>query len=83
MLLSCLPVSFFSDIVEGRMTVPEWAFLAEEIGLDGYDISIMFVRDHSAAALKRLREKCERSDLPLVMVTSYPDFTHPDSIVDP
>jgi sugar phosphate isomerase/epimerase len=79
MRLSCLPVSFFSDIVEGRMRVPDWARMAADIGLDGYDISILFVTDWSPAGLHELRSACEQSGLPLVMVTSYPDFTHPDA----
>ena len=78
MYLSCLPVSFFSEIVEGRMSVAAWARLAKDIGLDGYDISILFVKDRSPGGLKALRDDCGHSGLPLVMVTSYPDFTHPD-----
>jgi sugar phosphate isomerase/epimerase len=78
MRLSCLPVSFFSDIVEGRMSVPEWAQMATDIGLDGFDISILFVTDRSAASAGALRADIEAVGLPLVMVTSYPDFTHPD-----
>ncbi|NLE44576.1 MAG: sugar phosphate isomerase/epimerase [Chloroflexi bacterium] len=78
MKLSCLPVSFFSDIVEGRMSVGEWAQMGADLGLDGIDISILFVTDRSTEALISLRQEIERSGLGLVMVTSYPDFTHPD-----
>ena len=78
MQLSCLPVSFFSDIVDGRMTVPNWARMALEIGLDGFDMSILFVSDCSAAPVGVLRREVDQVGLPLVMVTSYPDFTHPD-----
>jgi sugar phosphate isomerase/epimerase len=79
MRLSCLPVSFFADIVGGRMTVPDWARMALEIGLDGFDISILFVADRSAAPVGALRSEIDQVGLPLVMVTSYPDFTHPDA----
>jgi sugar phosphate isomerase/epimerase len=79
MHLSCLPVSFFADIVEGRLSVPDWARMAADIGLDGYDVSILFVGDRSPDGLSALRSECEQSGLPLVMVTSYPDFTHPDA----
>ena len=78
MQLSCLPVSFFSGIVEGRMSVPEWARMASDIGLDGFDISILFVQDRSPASVVALRREIDMIGLPLVMVTSYPDFTHPD-----
>jgi sugar phosphate isomerase/epimerase len=60
------------------MSVPEWARTAASIGLDGYDVSILFVKERSPSELMALRAACERSGLPLVMVTSYPDFTHPD-----
>jgi hypothetical protein len=42
MKLSCLPVSFFSDITEGSMSVFEWAQMGASIGLDAIDISILF-----------------------------------------
>jgi hypothetical protein len=40
MKLSCLPVSFFSDIIEGRMTLGEWARIGASLGLDAVDFSI-------------------------------------------
>jgi sugar phosphate isomerase/epimerase len=73
-----LPVSFFSDIIEGRMTVGEWARMAAEIGLDAIDLSILFVPDHTPAALAELRQEIEDAGMSVTMVTSYPDFTHPD-----
>jgi sugar phosphate isomerase/epimerase len=78
MKLSCLPVSFFADIIEGRMTVPEWARMGATLGLDGIDLSILFVPDHSPAGLAALRRDIEATGIGVVMVTSYPDFTHPD-----
>ena len=78
MRLSCLPVSFFSDIIEGRLSVAEWAQMGKDIGLDGIDLSILFVPDRSAGAVSALRQEIERAGIELVMITSYPDFTHPD-----
>jgi len=78
MKLSCLPVSFFDDIIKGRMSVPEWARMGAELGLDGIDLSILFVPDHSPTALAALRRDIEASGLGVIMVTTYPDFTHPD-----
>lgn len=78
MQLSCLPVSFFSDIIAGRMTVREWARMGASLGLDGIDLSILFVRDRSRQAVKALRHEIEAAGTHVVMVTSYPDFTHPD-----
>lgn len=80
MKLSCLPVSFFSDIAEGRMPVAEWATMAAEIGLDAIDLSFLFVLDRTPPAVRRLREQIERAGMRVTMVTSYPDFTHPDEV---
>ena len=44
MKLSCLPVSLFPEIISGRMSVAEWAKLATEVGLDGLDLSVLFLR---------------------------------------
>ena len=78
MKLSCLPVSFFADIIEGRMRVAEWARMGAAVGLDGIDLSILFAPDRSAGALAALRGEIEAAGVRVVMVTTYPDFTHPD-----
>jgi sugar phosphate isomerase/epimerase len=79
MQLSCLPVSFFSDIIGGRMSVGEWARLGAAVGLDGIDLSILFVPDRSPGAVGALRREIEAAGIHVTMVTSYPDFTHPDA----
>jgi sugar phosphate isomerase/epimerase len=79
MKLSCLPVSFFTDIIAGRMSVGAWARMGAELGLDAIDLSILFVPDHSPAAVAALRREIEAQGIRVAMVTSYPDFTHPDA----
>ncbi len=79
MKLSCLPVSFFEQIFSGHMSVGEWARLGCELGLDAIDLSILFVPDRSAAGVAALREQIEAQGMRVAMVTSYPDFTHPDA----
>lgn len=80
MQLSCLPVSFFSEIISGRMSVAEWARMGAEIGLDAIDLSILFVPDRSPGALAKLRRSIETAGTQVAMITSYPDFTHPDPV---
>ena len=77
MQLSCLPVSFFDDLVEGRMTVAEWARMGAAVGLDAIDLSIAMVLDRTPSGLAALRRDLEAAKMSLTMVTSYPDFTHP------
>jgi sugar phosphate isomerase/epimerase len=78
MKLSCLPVSFFDEIIAGRMSVGEWAAMGAAIGLDAVDLSILFVPDHSPRALASMRREIDDAGTRVAMVTSYPDFTHPD-----
>jgi sugar phosphate isomerase/epimerase len=40
----------------------------------------MFIRNHTPKYLDQLRKELEAQDIQLVMVTSYPDFTHPDPV---
>ena len=53
MHLSCLPVSFFADILAGRMSVGAWARMGAELGLDAIDLSILFVPDRSPPRWRR------------------------------
>jgi len=78
MKVSCLPVSFFAKIIAGSMTVGEWAQMGARVGLDGIDISILFVQKRTRSYLRDMRCAIEDSGLRLVMITTYPDFTHPD-----
>lgn len=78
MQLSCLPVSFFADIIEGRMSIGEWARMGAELGLDAIDLSTLFIPDPSPQALSQIRRDIEAAGMQVGMVTSYPDFTHPD-----
>jgi sugar phosphate isomerase/epimerase len=80
MQLSCLPVSFFSDIIEGRMSVGQWARMGAEIGLDAIDLSTLFFPDRSPRAIAAVRQEIEAAGMRVAMVTSYPDFTHPDPL---
>ncbi|MCC7355492.1 MAG: sugar phosphate isomerase/epimerase [Anaerolineae bacterium] len=78
MQLSCLPVSFFRELVDGRMSVAEWARLGASIGLDAIDLSIAFVPDRSRSGVAALRRDIEAAGIGVTMLTTYPDFTHPD-----
>jgi len=79
MKLSCLPVSYFKDIIDGRMSVKEWALEGARAGLDGIDLSILFLKSRSPEYLEKLRKEIVESGVRVAMLTTYPDFTHPDS----
>ena len=79
MRLSCLPVSFFADLIDGRMPVAEWARMGRALGLDAIDLSILFVQPRSVEQARLLRRQIEDAGSRVAMVTTYPDFTHPDA----
>jgi sugar phosphate isomerase/epimerase len=78
MKLSCLPVSFFNDITSGKMSVAEWARLGAELKLDAVDLSILFLPDRTLETATAVRRQVEAAGTHVTMLTSYPDFTHPD-----
>ena len=46
--LSCLPVSFYGDLIEKRMTWSEWFKLAVNLNLDGIDFAIHLLNGHGS-----------------------------------
>lgn len=79
MKLSFLPVSFFKDIVQGRMTVLDWAQMAARHGLDAVDLSILFLPERTLAAAAAVRQQVADARLSVTMLCTYPDFTHPSA----
>jgi len=78
MKLSCLPVSFFSEITSGKMSVAEWARMGAGLKLDAVDLSILFLPERSLRAAEDVRQQVEAEGTSITMLTTYPDFTHPD-----
>lgn len=80
MKISLIPVSFFEDIICGKMTIGEWARIGKNAGLDGIDMSINFIKNHNPVYLGEIKKELSQTGIPLVMMTAYPDFTHPDRL---
>ena len=80
MKVSCLPVSIFDVINSGKMDIPEWSRAAKAIGYDGIDISIMFLKNRVPTYISALKAEVEAAGAPIIMMTTYPDFTHPDPV---
>ena len=80
MKLSIVPVSLFSKMVTGEITIAEWAAYAQKLGTDGFDISIMFFPNHTATAINRIKQELKDKNVTIrpTMVCCYPDFTNPD-----
>jgi sugar phosphate isomerase/epimerase len=71
-------VSYFGELIGGKMSVGQWANEAAGLGLDAIDLSILFLKSREPAYLKSMREEVEAAGLRVAMVTTYPDFTHPE-----
>lgn len=80
MKINCLPVSFFSAIQSGAISIREWASIARVADLDAIDLSIMLVANHTTTYLQQVKSDLASEERPIAMITTYPDFTHPDPV---
>ena len=74
--VSCLPVSLFQDFFCGNLTLEQWAEFAETIGLDYIDINRRCLMDSS---IDEVEKKAADLRLPVMMVTTYSDFSAPEA----
>lgn len=82
MKLSVLPVSFFSQLTTQQMSVAKWARTAQDLGADGFDVSIMFYPNSTPTLIQRMKQEMKDEGVTIqpVMVCDYPDFTNPDPL---
>jgi sugar phosphate isomerase/epimerase len=80
MKLSCLPVSLFPKFISGEMNIKEWAELAVDVGLDAIDLGILMIKARTPVYLSNYKNDIEASDMSVCMITTYPDFSHPDRV---
>lgn len=80
MKLSCLPVSFYKEMMNGQMSIVDWARIAVDVGLDAIDLSTILIQNRSPDYLEETRRKLEDLGIGVTMITTYPDFTHPDPV---
>jgi sugar phosphate isomerase/epimerase len=76
--LSVLPVSYFKAILSGEKRLRDWAREGAELGLEAIDLTILFLKDRSAPALRAVRREIEAEGISVAAASTYPDFTHPD-----
>lgn len=78
MKISCLAVSLFPQIIRGEYSLDDYIRLMKNLGLDGFDLGMILLKDKSQNELESLKKLIEAEAFPLIMVTTAPDFTHPD-----
>lgn len=60
------------------MSITDWAVEGARAGLDGIDLSVLFLKSRQAEYLERLRRDIQEAGIRVAMLTTYPDFTQPD-----
>lgn len=82
MKLSVLPVSLFAKLSSGEMSVAQWASYAQNLGVDGFDASILFFPQATPTALGKIKREMQEANITIkpTMVCCYPDFTNPDKL---
>ena len=78
--MSCLSVSLFPAIINGEMTIREYALLCKSLDLDAFDLGILLLKNHTPRYIAQIKQDIAEAGIPLAMVTTYPDFTHPETL---
>lgn len=73
--LSCLPVSLYSQVYSGEISITKWSEMAKDMGLTSIDINALFMKGMSLKEIEAIRETLA---LPVFMVSTYSDFTISD-----
>lgn len=73
--ISCLPVSLYNEFYGGNITIAQWSEKAGQLGLDAVDINALFIREKTLEQIAQIRRQLT---VPVLMVSAYSDFTHPD-----
>lgn len=81
MKLSCLPVSYFDEIINGQMSVEQWSCQASDLDLDAIDLSVLLLKRHDFEYLEKIRKDIEAVGMRVAVLNTYPDFTNPDPVI--
>ena len=73
--ISCLPVSLFQDFFDRSMNILDWAAYAKELGMDYIDVNRRCLLDMTVAEAESISGQLA---VPVMMITTYSDFTNPD-----
>jgi sugar phosphate isomerase/epimerase len=66
--------------MSGQMSVKAYAQLCKSLELDAFDLGIILIKNHAPTTINSLKRDMVEAGIALAMITTYPDFTHPDPI---
>lgn len=78
--LSVLPVSFFSEMMSGNMTLEQWAGMGKKYGLEWIDIPNWAIRNHMPVYLMQQKAILDAIGVRIGCIGTHSDFTHPDAV---
>ena len=78
MKISCLSVSLFPAILGGEITIRDYAAFCKSLKLDAFDLGLILLKNHTPQYINQVKRDILEEGIPLAMITTYPDFTHPD-----
>jgi sugar phosphate isomerase/epimerase len=65
--------------MDGEMSIADWGQIALDAGLDAIDLSIILIKEQSPDYLEETRKQLADLGIGVTMLTTYPDFAHPDA----
>ena len=80
MKLSCLPVSYFEEIINNKKSIHDWVSEAREIGFDYADLSILFFQKLDEKYILDIRNDLDKLNIDIAIINTYTDFTHPSPV---
>lgn len=78
MKLSCLPVSYYNEFINGKKSIISWAEEASRLGLNGIDISQIMIKSMEHNRICSIKESINNIGIHVAMFATYTDFTNPE-----
>jgi sugar phosphate isomerase/epimerase len=66
-------------LLAGELSIGRWAEIAARAGLDAIDLSALFLTSREHSYLRAVAGDIRQSGMPLAVVNTYSDLTHPDA----
>jgi sugar phosphate isomerase/epimerase len=76
--IAVFPKGFINALSDGTMSLFDWIEMAGTLEADGLEMYPKFLPGLTEPALLEVKDAAERQGLPIPMMCSSPDFTHPD-----
>jgi sugar phosphate isomerase/epimerase len=73
-MLSCVPVSFFKEIIDGRLSFSDFGSMLKQRGLEYIDLSVALFKSRDEKYLKRIRSDLENQGIKILTLVTYSDF---------